>query len=138
MMGDNTIVWSEFKEFISRGNVLDLAVGIIIGAAFGKIVSSLVDNVIMPFVGLLLGGINFRSLKFIVGNAEIEYGLFLQNIVDFLIIAFSIFIFIRIINSVKKKIELEKEEIEQEKEEVKEDEQILLLREIRDILKEKE
>lgn len=92
----------DFKAFIARGNVLDLAVGIIIGAAFSSIVSSLVDNVIMPLIGLLMGGIDFSSLSIIVGDAVIEYGIFIQRVVDFLIIAFSIFFFIRVINSFKK------------------------------------
>ena len=121
----------DFKEFIARGNVLDLAVGIIIGAAFSSIVSALVDNVIMPVIGLLMGGIDFSSLAYPVGDAVIEYGLFIQSIVDFLIIAFSIFIFIRLINSVKRKKETEVEE--EAAEEI--DQQTVLLTEIRDLLK---
>ena len=69
----------EFKEFISKGNVIDLAVGVVIGSAFGKIVSSLVDNTIMPLVGMLIGGIDFSSLTLKIGNAKVQYGLFLQN-----------------------------------------------------------
>lgn len=88
----------EFKEFISRGNVIDLAVGVIIGAAFGKIVSSLVDNVIMPLVGVLLGGHDFTGLTFTVGSANVTYGVFIQNIIDFLIVAACVFIFVKIIN----------------------------------------
>ena len=122
---------NEFKEFIARGNVLDLAVGIIIGGAFGAIVSSLVDNIIMPFVGILLGGIDFSSLSLTIGDAELLYGGFIQSIVDFLIIAFAIFMFIRIINSFRKK---EEEAVEEEKEE-EIDEQTQLLIEIRDLLK---
>lgn len=121
----------DFKEFIARGNVLDLAVGIIIGAAFSSIVSALVDNVIMPVIGLFMGGIDFSSLAYPVGDAVIEYGLFIQSIVDFLIIAFSIFIFIRLINSVKRKKETEVEE--EAAEEI--DQQTVLLTEIRDLLK---
>ena len=122
----------DFKEFIARGNVLDLAVGIIIGAAFGSIVSSLVDNIIMPLIGLIMGGVDFSSLTITVGDAVIEIGLFIQSIVDFLIISFSIFMFIRLFNSVKKK----QEEVEAEVvEEV--NEQTVLLTEIRDLLKEK-
>ena len=121
----------EFKEFIARGNVLDLAIGIIIGAAFGAIVSSLVDHIIMPLIGLIMGGIDFSSLHFSLGDAVIEYGIFLQSIVNFLIIAFSIFMFIRLINAFKKK-----QEEEEEAEEVAEvDEQTVLLTEIRDLLK---
>jgi len=92
----------EFREFAIRGNVVDLAVAVIIGAAFGKIVTSLVDNIIMPLIGLLIGGIDFKSLAIMVGNAKVEYGLFLQNVVDFIIIAFLIFLIVRAINSTKK------------------------------------
>ena len=126
-----TGLFSEFKQFISRGNVLDLAVGVIIGAAFGKIVSSLVDNIIMPLVGLAIGGINFSGLTFKIKDATIAYGLFIQNVVDFLIVALCIFIFIKIINAFfRKKKEEEPAPI------VKSDEAILL-EEIRDLLKKK-
>ena len=121
----------EFKKFAAKGNVLDLAVGVIIGGAFGKIVASLVDDIIMPIIGLLLGGINFSDLEIQVGDAGIKYGAFIQSIIDFLIISFSIFIFIRTVNKLKKK-EMEKPlaPAEPTKEE-------LLLTEIRDILKAK-
>ena len=92
----------EFKKFVMRGNVLDLAVGVIIGGAFGKIVASLVDDVIMPLIGLLIGGIDFSSLAIMVGKAEVKYGMFIQNIIDFLIIAFVIFLIIKAANSVQK------------------------------------
>jgi large conductance mechanosensitive channel len=92
----------EFRDFAVRGNVIDLAVAVIIGGAFGKIVSSLVDNIIMPLVGLLIGGVDFKNLAFTVGSAKVEYGLFIQNVVDFIIIAFVIFLIIRAINSTKK------------------------------------
>src|SRR5262245_14194446 len=92
----------EFREFAVRGNVMDLAVAVIIGSAFGKIVTSLVDDIIMPLVGLLIGGIDFKSLAFTVGSAKVMYGSFIQNIVDFIIIAFVIFLMIRAINSTKK------------------------------------
>ena len=95
-------VLKEFREFAVRGNVVDLAIAVIIGGAFGKIVSSLVDNIIMPLVGLLIGGVDFKNLAFTVGNAKVEYGLFLQNVVDFIIIAFVIFLMVRAINSTKK------------------------------------
>lgn len=121
-------VWKEFKEFIAQGNVLDLAIGIIIGGAFGKIVSSLVDHVVMPAVGLLLGGIDFTTLSIVVEDAHIQYGIFIQNVVDFLIIAFSIFLVIRLLNKLKKKEEKMEEEPEV-------DEQLELLKEIRDLLK---
>ena len=83
---------NDFKAFIMRGNVLDLAVAVIIGGAFGKIVSSLVDDIIMPLIGLIIGGINFTGLIFTVGNAKVTYGNFIQNIVDFLIIAIVILV----------------------------------------------
>ena len=88
----------EFKKFIERGNVLDLAVGVIIGGAFGKIVSSLVDDIIMPVVGVIIGGHDFSNLSIKVGNASIMYGSFIQNIIDFLIIAFCVFMFVKLIN----------------------------------------
>jgi len=91
----------EFKEFAIRGNVMDLAVAVIIGGAFGKIVTSLVDDIIMPLVGLLIGGIDFKSLAFTVGSAKVTYGSFFQNIVDFIIVAFVIFLMVRAINSTK-------------------------------------
>jgi large conductance mechanosensitive channel len=92
----------EFREFAIRGNVVDLAVAVIIGGAFGKIVASLVDNIIMPLVGLLIGGVDFKNLAFTVGSAKVEYGLFIQNVVDFIIVAFVIFLIVRAINSTKK------------------------------------
>ncbi|GIN19815.1 MAG TPA: large conductance mechanosensitive channel protein MscL [Bacillus bacterium] len=122
-------MWKDFKEFASQGNVMDLAVAVIIGGAFGKIVSSLVDNIIMPIIGLLLGGLSFEGLKFTIGDANIEYGVFIQNVVDFFIIALSIFLFIRLINSVRRKHDEEEEETEEL------DEQTKLLTEIRDLLK---
>lgn len=92
----------EFRDFAMRGNVLDLAVAVIIGGAFGKIVTSLVDDIIMPIVGLALGGIDFKSLAVTVGSAQVKYGSFIQNIVDFLIVAFVIFLIIRTMNRFKK------------------------------------
>jgi large conductance mechanosensitive channel len=93
---------NEFKAFAMRGNVLDLAVGVIIGGAFGKIVSSLVGDIIMPIVGLFLGGINFADLSFTVGSAVIKWGTFVQNIIDFIIIAFVIFMIVRGANKLQK------------------------------------
>lgn len=124
----------EFKEFISRGNVMDLAVGVIIGSAFGKIVSSLVDNILMPFIGMIIGGINFSTLSITVGTAQIQYGLFLQNIIDFLIVAFCIFLIVKSLNKLSniKKKEQEKPAVKEKSEEVK------LLEEIRDLLKNKQ
>ncbi|MFJ8528085.1 large conductance mechanosensitive channel protein MscL [Bacillus sp. NPDC094106] len=123
-------MWNEFKKFALKGNVMDLAVGVVIGGAFGKIVSSLVSDVIMPLVGLLLGGINFTGLSFTFGDAVVQYGKFIQTVIDFLIIAFSIFLFIKLFN----KLTFKKEE--EKKEEVpKPTKEELLLGEIRDLLK---
>jgi large conductance mechanosensitive channel len=92
----------EFKAFVMRGNVLDLAVAVIIGGAFGKIISSLVNDVLMPLIGLLLGGINFSDESFTVGAAIVKWGAFVQSIIDFLIIAFVIFLIIKAANTAKK------------------------------------
>jgi large conductance mechanosensitive channel len=92
----------EFREFVMRGNVLDMAVGVIIGGAFGKIVGSLVSDILMPLIGSLMGGIDFTSLKSQVGSAEILWGTFVQNIIDFLIIAFVIFLIVKGANRMKK------------------------------------
>ncbi len=92
----------EFKEFAMKGNVVDLAVGVIIGGAFGKIVASLVGDVVMPLVGTLLGGVDFSGLAVKVGEASINYGKFLQTLIDFLIIAWVIFIAVKLINRLKK------------------------------------
>ncbi len=122
---------SEFKEFISKGNVLDMAVGVIIGGAFSKIVSSLVNDVMMPLIGIIIGGHNFTNLSIKVGNAKIMYGSFLQNVVDFLIVAFCLFTVIKIINRFKKK-----QEKNENKEKIKTpSEEVILLSEIRDLLK---
>ena len=127
----------EFKEFAFKGNVIDLAVGVIIGGAFGKIVASLVNDVLMPIIGIMLGGINFTNLKFVitpasenVAESAIYYGKFFQSIVDFLIIAISVFFFVRLISLAKKKEEI----VEKVAEPVKTNE-VLLLEEIRDLLK---
>jgi len=92
----------EFRDFAMRGNVLDLAIAVIIGGAFGKIVTSLVDDIIMPLVGLAIGGLDFKSLAITVGSAQVKYGSFIQNVVDFLIIAFVIFMIVRTMNRFKK------------------------------------
>ncbi len=91
----------EFREFAIRGNVMDLAVAVIIGAAFGKIVTSLVDNILMPLIGLLMGGVDFSALSLQVGEAVVQYGLFIQSIIDFVIIAFVIFLIVRALNRLK-------------------------------------
>ncbi|MCE9645540.1 MAG: large conductance mechanosensitive channel protein MscL [Chloroflexi bacterium] len=92
----------EFKEFVMRGNVLDLAIAVIIGGAFGKIVGSLVNDILMPVIGLLIGGINFSGLSTTVGEAVITWGVFVQAIFDFLIIAFVIFLIVKLANKMKK------------------------------------
>lgn len=126
----------EFKTFAMKGNVIDMAVGIIIGAAFGKIVSSFVGNVVMPPLGLLIGGVDFSNLEIVLKEASgeipavtIGYGLFIQTIVDFLIIAFAIFLSVKTMNTLKKK-EAAAPPPAPSKEEI-------LLGEIRDILKSK-
>lgn len=118
----------EFKSFAMRGNVMDLAVGVILGAAFGKIVSSLVADVIMPLVGLLVGGIDFSGLSFTFGKAEVKYGIFIQTVVDFVIISFSVFLFIKLFNKLYTKEKKEEALPSLTKEEE-------LLTEIRDLLK---
>ncbi|WP_352418136.1 large-conductance mechanosensitive channel protein MscL [Proteiniborus sp.] len=127
----------EFKKFAMRGNVVDLAVGVIIGGAFGKIVGSLVNDVVMPLLGLIVGGVNFADLKLPLKEATegteavfLNYGQFIQSVLDFLIISFSIFLFIKAINSFKKKEEEKPKPAEPTKEEV-------LLTEIRDLLKDR-
>jgi large conductance mechanosensitive channel len=95
----------EFREFAVKGNVVDLAVAVIIGAAFGKIVASFVSDIVMPLVGTLLGGLDFSGLMFEIGSAKIQYGKFLQTCVDFVIIAWSIFVAVKVINRLRKKDE---------------------------------
>ena len=120
----------EFKEFIQQGNVLDMAVGVIIGGAFGKIVTSLVDNILMPVVGMIIGGIDFSELSVKVGTATLKYGLFIQNVIDFLIIALCIFLFVKAISKITaKKTEEQEEAVAVESKEAQ------LLEEIRDLLK---
>ncbi len=127
----------EFKEFISRGNVVDLAVGVIIGSAFTAIVTSLVNDIIMPVIGLLFGGLNFTELKYVitpaagdVAEAAIYYGNFIQCVVNFLLVAFVIFMVVKTINRFHKKSEIPQEEAP-----AAEPEDIALLKEIRDLLK---
>ena len=127
-------MFKEFKEFISRGNVLDLAVGVIIGGAFGKIVTSLVDDIIMPFIGLIIGGLDFSGLSIVIRKATIKYGMFVQNVVNFLIIAFSVFMIVKAVNKVRRIKPEEKEEEPVVEAPSKEE---ALLAEIRDLLKAK-
>ena len=121
----------EFKTFIQRGNVMDLAVGVIIGSAFGKIVTSLVDDILMPIIGAIIGGIDFSNLSLKIGNANIKYGMFLNNIINFLIIAFCIFILVKFINKILPK------KPEEPKKEPKKSDEVILLEQIRDELKKK-
>lgn len=122
-------VANEFKEFISKGNIVDMAIGVIIGSAFGKIVTSLVNDIFMPIIGVIIGGLDFSNLSIKVGNSAIMYGSFIQNVVDFLIVAACIFFMIKVLSKFKKKEEV--------KTETTVDENTLLLREIRDLLKKK-
>lgn len=117
--------FNEFKSFAMRGNVVDLAVAVIIGAAFGKIIASLVDGIIMPFIGLLLGGINISGETLIVGHAVIKWGMFLQSMIDFTIIAFAIFLLVKLISKIHQKEEIKPTPSQEE----------ILLTEIRDLLK---
>ncbi|WP_213421741.1 large conductance mechanosensitive channel protein MscL [Bhargavaea massiliensis] len=125
-------MWKDFKEFAFKGNIIDLAVAVVIGAAFGKIVSSLVENIITPLIGILVGGIDFTGLTLTVGKASVTYGIFLQNVFDFIIIAFAIFMVLRLLTKLKR--EKEEEVVEEPEEELTVQEE--LLREIRDLLKE--
>ena len=130
--------WSEFKTFIARGNVMDLAVGVIVGTAFTNIVKSLTDNILMPIIGLVIGGFDFTKLALNITvwgrEVAINYGSFIQSTVDFLLTALCIFIIIKLMNKFFAKKEAEKKE-EKPTEPVKSDE-VKLLEEIRDLLKE--
>lgn len=122
-------MWQDFKAFAFKGNVLELAIAVVIGAAFGKIVSSLVENIITPLIGLVMGGVDFSGLAVTVGEANVKYGAFVQSIIDFLIIAFVIFLFVRLLGKLKRKEEIKPEDgptIDSKEE---------LLIEIRDLLK---
>ncbi|NLZ76979.1 MAG: large-conductance mechanosensitive channel protein MscL [Spirochaetales bacterium] len=133
----------EFKKFISRGNVMDMAVGIIIGTAFTAIVSSLVKDILMPFISLIIGGINFTDLKIVItrktaerAEVAITYGVFIQKVIDFLIIAFVVFMMIRTLNLLQDKLKKQEEqEAAKEKKPAPPNAEILLLTEIRDLLK---
>lgn len=121
----------EFKAFALKGNVIDLAVAVVIGTAFNRIVSSLVDNIVMPLISVVTGGVRFDQLAVAIGETNLTYGVFLQSVVDFLIIAWSIFIAIKVLRILEHK---EKAKPESEKV-VEPSEEVLLLREIRDALK---
>ncbi len=125
-----TGLMQEFKAFALKGNVMDLAVAVVIGGAFGKIVSSLANNIIMPLAGIAAGGVNFADMSVNIGDAVVGYGVFIQSIIDFTIVAIGIFIAIKVLRSIQKK---EEEKPEEEKE-VEPTEEVKLLREIRDAL----
>lgn len=95
-------MFKEFKEFVMRGNVLDLAIAVIIGGAFGKIIGSLVNDILMPLIGLVMGGLDFTTLNVTVGDAVVAYGNFIQTTVDFIVIAFVIFLVVKVANKTKK------------------------------------
>lgn len=136
----------EFKEFAMKGNVVDMAVGVIIGAAFGKIVSSLVDDIIMPLIGVATGGMNFTDYKWVIQSAvmngqevlkpevTMNWGAWVQTVVDFLIVAFCIFVMIKFINNLRKK--MEKQQVEEPAAPAAPSKEEVLLTEIRDLLKE--
>ncbi|MGI6298322.1 MAG: large-conductance mechanosensitive channel protein MscL [Saccharofermentanales bacterium] len=140
-------MWKEFKEFALKGNVIDLAVAVVIGAAFGAIVNSLVKDIIMPIIGYLTAGVDFAALKVVlrpaavvngveVAETAITYGVLIMTIIQFLIIAFSIFLMVRLINKARARMEA-KNKVEEVVEEPAKSEETVLLAEIRDLLKEK-
>ncbi len=125
----------EFREFAMRGNVIDLAVAVVVGAAFTAIVTSLVEDIIMPLVGVLLGGVDFTGLAITIGNASITYGNFIQAVINFLIIAFVLFLIVRSINRLQERLAAAEAEAPAAPPEPSREEQLLI--EIRDLLKEK-
>lgn len=142
-------MWDEFKKFAFKGNVLDLAIGVIIGGAFGKIVTSVVNDLIMPILGYLMAGMDFKSMKYVLSEAVMEgetlikpeaaimYGNFIQNIVDFLIVALSVFLFVKLINRSKEKLAKQKKTAPEAPASPAGPTQEQLLAEIRDLLKKK-
>ena len=125
----------EFKEFISKGNVVDMAVGVIIGSAFGKIVTSLVEKILMPIIGVIIGGLDFSDLSIVVGTAKIGYGSFIQAVVDFLIVAFCLFLIIKAMNKFQDAVKKDSIEEAIETEQSNDEKELELLAEIRDLLK---
>jgi len=121
----------EFKKFALRGNVVDLAVAVVIGGAFGKITTSLIDNIITPLAGALAGGVDLSGVSVTIRDAEVTYGVFLQSIIDFVIIAFAIFVAIKLMNNLRRK----QDEAPEDQKPAPPPEDIRLLREIRDALK---
>ena len=126
--------WGEFKTFISRGNVVDMAVGVVVGGAFKAIVDSLVADVVMPAIGIVTGKVNIAQLSVKLGKVELKYGNFLQNILNFIIIAFCIFCVVKAMNTIRARFEKKQEEEEEKPQEPSTEEK--LLTEIRDLLKE--
>ncbi len=124
----------EFKEFISRGNVMDMAVGVIIGGAFTTIVTSLVEDIFMPLIGIISGGIDLTGLAITVNGAVLKYGVFLQNVINFLIVAFCMFLVVKSINKMHDRLHKPEEKVE---EAPVDSDEVKLLKEIRDILSEK-
>jgi large conductance mechanosensitive channel len=120
----------EFREFATKGNVVDLAVGVIIGTAFGKIVSSFVADIVMPLIGILIGGIHYEDLVIEVGDAQVTYGKFIENVIDFVVIAFVIFMMVKVINRFRRQEQKEPQAAPPPRQEQ-------LLEEIRDLLKRK-
>ena len=127
-------MFEDFRNFIARGNVIDLAIGVIIGAAFTAIINSLVEDMFMPIIGVMLGGVSFESLAFQVGEASINYGLFIQAVINFLLIAFILFFTIRAFAALDKDIRRHDETVNGE--ELETPSEVQLLMEIRDLLKE--
>ena len=124
----------EFKAFAMKGNVVDLAIAVVIGAAFGKIVSSLVANIVTPIMGLMMGGVDFSGMSYTIKDATITYGIFIQSIIDFLIVALVIFLAVKGINHAKDVMDGEEEEKAKEEKPAEPSEEVKLLREIRDSL----
>lgn len=120
---------SEFKTFIERGNVIDLAVGVVVGSAFSGIVNSIVNDILMPFIGIILGGLDFSNLSFKIGESVILFGSFINNVINFFIISICVFFLVKFINKITKK--KTKEEVK----EIKKSDEVLLLEEIRDELR---
>lgn len=128
--------FSEFRDFISKGNVMDMAVGVIVGGAITSIVKALTDNILTPILGVIMGGLDFSSLSFGLGNAQIQYGAFIQAVINFLIVAFVLFCIVKSINTMREKAEakLIKNKKEEVPEEAPVDPQLELLGQIRDLL----
>ena len=134
---DKKGIIAEFKDFAMKGSIVDVAIGMIIGAAFSAIITSLVEDIIMPLLGILIGKVDFSGLSVTVGSAKVMYGAFIQSCFSFLLISITIFLCIKAANKARSAFE-KKEEIEEEEEEAEVAEDIALLTEIRDLLKKKD